>query len=163
VPWIFVYRNPLEVMMSQIRRRGGHMIPGVLEPALFGWDSAAVARMSLLEYGARALARICEAALAQAGPGNGKFLNYRQLPHAAWPALTKYWQLNFSAEDTAPMQAAARMDSRNPSLPFLGDGPAKMASITPEIRGLVRQWLDGVYEQLESHRQTCGFADPAAG
>lgn len=38
VPWIFVYREPLEVMVSQTRRRGGHMIPGALEPQLFGWE-----------------------------------------------------------------------------------------------------------------------------
>jgi hypothetical protein len=42
VPWIFVYREPVEVLLSHGRRRGGQMIPGVLEPGLFGWDAEAV-------------------------------------------------------------------------------------------------------------------------
>ena len=30
VPWVFVYRDPIEVMVSHLDRRGAHTIPGAL-------------------------------------------------------------------------------------------------------------------------------------
>ena len=62
VPWIFVYREPVEVLLSHSRQMGGQMIPDVLEPAMYGWDADAVKGMSLGEYGGRVLAGISEAA-----------------------------------------------------------------------------------------------------
>jgi hypothetical protein len=158
VPWIFVYREPLEVMVSQSRRRGGHVIPGALEPQLFGWEPAMTAQMSLLEYGARVLANICGAALTHIQGGNGKLVNYRQLPDSIWPALMDYWQLKFSPDATTSMIAAARMDARNPKLTFQPDAQAKIAMAAPELRALTHQWLDDIYQQLESGRRRRGFA-----
>jgi hypothetical protein len=159
VPWIFVYREPLEVMVSQARRRGGHVIPGALEPQLFGWEPAMTAQMSLLEYGARVLAKICEAALTHIGERNGKLVNYRQLPNSIWPALLNHWQLKFSPDTMTSIMAAARMDARNPTVPFQSDIQAKIAMATPELRALTHQWLDEIYQQLESSRKQRGFAE----
>ncbi len=36
VPWIFLFRNPVEVLVSHRRLRGGQALPGVLPPELFG-------------------------------------------------------------------------------------------------------------------------------
>ena len=157
VPWIFVYREPMEVMASHLGHRGAQMIPGVLEPGLFGWDAATASRMTLHEYGARALARMCEAALLQVQGGTGKLVNYRQLPGAVWPALMDYWQLNLSADATAQMLAAAQMNAKNPCLPFAADSQAKR-DLSPAVLGpVVEQWLQPVYQQLESQRQAVGF------
>lgn len=158
VPWIFLYREPIEVMASAQQQLGGQMIPGVLQPALFGWDRQTVANMSLFEYSARVLARLCEAALVQAKRGKGKLINYRQLPAAIWPALTDYWQLNFSPEQTATMLGVARLNAKNPVLPFEPDSAAKRNAASVEIRDLTRQWLETVYQQLESQRHAGGFA-----
>jgi hypothetical protein len=157
VPWIFVYREPLEVMVSQTRRRGAHVIPGALEPQLFGWEPAMTAQMSLLEYGARVLANICGGALMHINEGNGKLVNYRQLPDSIWPALMAHWQLRFSPDAITSMMAAARMDARNPTLPFQADVHAKIATATPELRTLTSQWLEEIYQQLESCRRHRGF------
>jgi hypothetical protein len=157
-PWIFLYREPLEVMASAKKQLGGQMIPGVLQPALFGWDEAAVGKMRLFEYAARVLARLCEAAHTQAQAGNGKLVNYRQLPTSIWPALMDYWRVEFSADETARMLGAAQLNAKNPFLPFEADSQAKRDSASPELRALTQQWLDGVYQQLESQRQATGFA-----
>lgn len=37
-PFILLYRRPDEVVRSQQKRRGMHAIPGVIEPALFGFE-----------------------------------------------------------------------------------------------------------------------------
>ncbi len=162
VPWIFVYREPLEVIVSQARRRGAHVIPGALEPQLFGWEPAMTAQMSLPEYGARVLASICGAALTHVKAGNGKLVNYRQLPDSIWPALMDYWQQSPSPDTITSMMAAARMNARNPALPFQPDSQAKVDTATPELRSIAHQWLDDIYQQLESCRHRRGFADPHA-
>ena len=84
------------------------MIPGVLEPALFGWDAQAVKRMSLGEYGGRVLARICQAAWSRRGAGRGRLVNYRQLPEIVWPSLMRYWGAD------CPATSARSRDARLP-------------------------------------------------
>jgi hypothetical protein len=69
VPWLFVYRDPLEVMASHRQRPGVHLVPGLLPPQVFGLDRESVLAMPADEYGARVLAAICGAALAGYGLG----------------------------------------------------------------------------------------------
>lgn len=152
VPWIFLYRNPIEVMVSHKKQTGSHMVPGLLESALFGWRGEEVKQMPWLEYGARVLGKICDAALAQSEAGKGRLVNYRQLPQAAWPALMDYWQVEFPPDAMEKMMAAAGFHAKNPHLPFSDDALAKELGATPEIRNAVRHWLDGVYQQLEIQR-----------
>ncbi len=59
-PWIFLYRDPLEVLVSQARLRGRTMSPGLLTPRFLGLDLATAMRMAPDEYCARFLARICQ-------------------------------------------------------------------------------------------------------
>jgi hypothetical protein len=157
VPWIFLYRQPLEVMASAQKQLGGQMIPGVLEPGLFGWDAATVAGMKLYEYAARVLTKLCESALAGAQSGGGKLVNYQQLPAAVWPALMKHWKVEFSADEIGRMLDAARLDAKNPVLPFEPDSEAKRRSAKAEMRTLTEQWLDGIYQRLQSQRQAQSF------
>jgi len=152
VPWIFVYREPLEVLMSHSRQMGSQMIPGVLEPALFGWDTDAVSRMSLAEYGGRVLARICEAALEQARAGSGRLVNYRQLPAVVWPSLMRYWGADCPEQAPEAVARVCGFHAKNPKLPFAADAEAKNRAAPEEMQRFARQWLDGVYQQLEAQR-----------
>jgi hypothetical protein len=163
VPWMYLYREPVEVMASGQKQLGGQMIPGVLQPALFGWDAATVGKMSLYEYAARVLAKLCEAGLAHARAGSGKLANYRQLPATLWPELLKYWQVDFSEADVARMLEAAQLDAKNPVLPFAPDSQSKQQSVSPELRQFTHDWLDGIYAQLEAQRQVSGLSSQAEG
>ena len=156
VPWIFVYREPVEVMASHLKQRGGQMIPGVLEPGVFGWDLRMAASMNINEYGARVLARVCAAALAQSG--NGKLVNYRQLPAVVWPALLEYWHVDYSAEETARMLGAAQQNAKNPKRPFATDSQTKRDSTPADVRALTEYWLGDVFQQLEAQRLAHGLA-----
>jgi hypothetical protein len=152
VPWIFVYREPVEVLMSHSRQMGGQMIPGVLEPGLFGWDSQTAGGMSLGEYGARVLRRIYEAGLEQARTERGRLVNYRQLPGVVWPGLMRHWEVECMAEMPEAVGRVCRFHAKNPALSFVNDTEAKNREASEGMRRLARQWLDGVYEQLESQR-----------
>lgn len=158
VPWVFLYREPLEVMASAQKRLGAHMIPGVLEPEVFGWKADEWGPEPAMAHGARVLARLCEAALAAVQGGRGKLVNYRQLPLPLWPRLLEYWRVKYGSEAAARMLAVAERDAKNPVLRFVPDGQAKRDAITPELRALTHERLDEVYRRLEAQRRAGGFA-----
>jgi len=152
VPWIFLYRDPVEVMVSHQMRRGSQMIPGALEPALFGWDEEEARRMRWVEYGGRVLARIFHSGLEQAQTGRGKLVHYRQLPQFVWRELLPFCKVDCAPESVETMAGVVPFDAKNPLLPFAGDTLVKARGVTEEIRQAASQWLDGVYQRLEARR-----------
>jgi hypothetical protein len=156
VPWIFVYRDPQAVIASHRNHCGAHMIPGVLEPALFGWTAGAIREGPADEYGVRVLTKICAAALAEVKGGHGKLVNYQQLPEAVWPALMKFWRAEFTGEETSRMLSASKLDAKNPVLPF-ERGPATHRPGADGPRTSAQCELEGIYHELESQRAASGF------
>jgi hypothetical protein len=55
VPFIFLYRNPWEVVLSQRRQRGMHAVPGVIEPAVFGFSNLQTNQSDLDYYMSKVL------------------------------------------------------------------------------------------------------------
>jgi hypothetical protein len=154
VPWIFLYRNPVEVMVSQHIQRGAQMVPGLIQPELFGMRTQELPGLSLDDYCSCVLESICKAALAAASSGHGMLINYRQLPEEIWPALMRHWKLRFSTEETKQMFEATKLYAKNPHLPYEDDTAAKQAQATDEIKNLCRERLDGLYLELEKKRTT---------
>lgn len=54
-PFVFLYRNPAEVLRSQQKTRGMHAVPSVVEPEIFGFDIESMLQLSLDEYLAHVL------------------------------------------------------------------------------------------------------------
>ena len=149
VPWIFLYRDPVEVLTSQLGHRGAHMVPGLFEPAVFGMDHNTVITVSQEEYCARVLASLCQAGLDQHQDG-GMLLNYRQLPEAVWSSVLNFFGLNCTEVELESMRAAARRDAKNPYLPFAADTARREQKSTAPVREAAREWLYPLYEQLEA-------------
>jgi hypothetical protein len=162
VPWIFLYREPIEVMVSQLRRRGAHMIPGVLEPALFGMDAAAIFRMSPEEYVARVLAKICESALGHRARENALLVNYTQLPEAVYSHLPEFFKVTYTADELELMRRSARSDAKNPALPFADDSDAKQRAADESVREAARRFVAPLYARLEAARAARSDRRPAA-
>ncbi len=161
VPWLFVYRDPVEILASHRQLRGPQMIPGVLNPAIFGWDEALVRQMGLEEYGARVLAAVAEAALTAAGDGTGEWINYRELPDKLLHQLVPRWNPGLTEPEREQAAAASRRNAKNPVLPFEDDTRAKQAVANEPLRELSRRWLEPVYARLEAARQA-GQGAPAS-
>jgi hypothetical protein len=153
VPWIFVYRDPAEVLVSQLRQRGAQMVPGVIDPALFGMDILTAITMSQEEYCARVLGTVCETALREL-PNGGRLVNYNELPEAIWDKLLEFFSLSCTADELGKMHATARLDAKNPGNVFTDDTEKKRNSATGAIREMTEQWCYPVYEQLEAARLT---------
>lgn len=148
VPWIFVFRDPVEVMVSQRRMRGAHMIPGVLEPRLFGLEPDQLAELSIDAYGAHVLATICEAALRYYQPGAARLVDYRSLPSAVWSSIAGSFGIVLRPPDIEQPRAAARFHAKNPRLPFTDDSMDKQAAADAELRGLVARRVGPLYDRM---------------
>lgn len=144
VPWLFLYRDPVEVLVSHARRPGAHMIPGVLPGASFALDEG----VSPVEYAARVLALICEAALVFDDDPLATFVDYGQLPGFVTTDLPRAWSLPLDDDARARMAAAALLDAKNPVLAFAADRAAKQAAATDDIRSAAARWLDPLYARL---------------
>src|SRR4029077_6493953 len=59
VPWVFLYRDPVEVLASQVSQPGTQMLPRGIGPNLYGIERA-YGPGSAEDYYARVLAKVCE-------------------------------------------------------------------------------------------------------
>ena len=156
VPWIFLYRDPVQVLVSHQRQRGSQMVPGLLPPQWLGLDlqplDSGSLGASLDEYGARVLQRVCDAALQQLNP-HARLINYRQLPAAVWAEIAEHFGVEYSAADLAAMRQAAQFDAKNPRLTFASDTEDKKQAASADLRRLADMWLEPIYTALEATRR----------
>jgi len=150
-PWIFLYRDPIEVLVSQSGRLGAHMIPTVIPPDLFGIDFQTLNSLSPQDYCSRVLAATCEAALRHS-PSGGRLINYAQLPEVVWLSVLDFFGVKLTEDDLATMKAAVKFDSKNPLTVFNDDRPRKRDQATESLRAAADRWLYPIYEQLEAAR-----------
>jgi hypothetical protein len=151
VPWVFLYRDPIEVLVSQIEAPGIHTVPTLQGAHILGTD-APFEPHRREDYCARILARICEPVLAHAREGGGLLINYRDLPAATWTAILPHFGVPVSARDRAAMAKAARFDAKTPGIEFTPDADDKQASATPALRAAAQEHLGGIYASLDSLR-----------
>lgn len=146
-PWIFLYRDPLEIVMSQLRQPGIHMVPGMIGPSLLAFSLEEAARMSPLEFAARSIGKILQQGLEQCRAGGGLPVNYSELPTALWGRLAPLFGVPDGA--SAVMLRAAGQNAKEPSMGFVPDSADKRATATPEVRAAVERWAQAPYAALE--------------
>ncbi len=151
VPWIFLYRDPLEILVSQLKRRGIHMVPGLIGWDAFGFEAPQSTQPPEI-YCAQVLERICDCVLREYAPGRALLVNYQELPAALWTAVLPHFGVPCSADDRAAMAQAARYNAKSPERPFTDDTTAKRNAATDRIRAAAQQ-LSGFHARLEALRQ----------
>ena len=153
VPWIFIYREPLEILASHQQQPGSQMVPGMLDPMTFRIDPAELHQMPHGEYGARILSEVLEAAATHARTQGGVLINYTQLPDAVWSLLSTVFGVGWTVDDIERMKNAARFHAKNPSLNFEPDSAQKREQAGPGLIQLAAKWLQTPYERLETLRE----------
>jgi hypothetical protein len=152
VPWIFVYRDPVEVIVSHLRRRGSQVVPSPYGIRQLGLDAGAAARMPPEEYCARVLGRIAEAAVASYDESQALLVDYRQLSDAYWPVVLDFLRTGYSPDDLARVRRQAQFDAKNPSVRFADDVLEKNREATEIVREMAEKWVGPHYRALESLR-----------
>lgn len=152
VPWIFLYRNPVEVIVSQMRERGALMLPGAIGQILPGIDLTKVLQMPPEEYCARVLARICEGALNHAENQNALFVNYKHLPEAVTSGMLEHFRIDYAPRDIENIKSAAQFNAKVPRKTFAPDSAAKRNEASEAARNAAEKWVNPLYEQFEKIR-----------
>jgi hypothetical protein len=147
VPWVFLYRDPVEVLVSH-QRQMSWMMSAVNGPHLLGVSVADAFPIPREEYAARVLARICEA-VVQRATDPGRLINYRELSTAALDRIPRLFGLDLSEIERDAMRAAARYDAKHPTRPFTSDAALKQREADPTVRDAAQRWLAPIYGRLE--------------
>ncbi len=152
VPWIFVYRDPLEVLVAHLGTTREVLPPGVAESGLLQGEPAQLRQLSPAEFWTRVLASRYEAACRFYERGKSRLIHYKQLPRVVWETLPNFWRVSYSGQDVERMQTVARLNAKAPSRIFVEDSQAKRATATEELRTLAESWVMPAYERLEALR-----------
>jgi hypothetical protein len=162
VPCVFVYRNPIEIMVSLMERRPGWQRPG-LDPLalslLSGLPPGKVREMGKVEFLARLLARIAERVLERLEETAGTgcvLINYNELPEAFQAKLLPHFGLAIPPDRLSVPATVSRIDVKDPSGKrlFLPDSARKRAAADAELHRMVADHLDAPYARLEAFRRT---------
>ena len=157
VPWIFVYRDPVEVMVSVLSKPSGN---------IDGWyrnraQSANRLKMPLLsdpgmwpeEFMARTLRRFCNAAVAAAKrspPGKFLAVPYARLPDAIWETIASHFGIELTDADRDVMRAEARYSAKSGTAEFKSDSASKRALATPYMLQLADRFVGPAIEELRA-------------
>ena len=145
IPWIFFYREPVEVLSAMAQA-----FPPV-EPSLLGLPPEQAVEMSTERYSAYLIERICRSAIEQ-HDGACRLIDYRALPHAILTQLPEHFGLRYGADELARMAETARFDAKQPEKPFVADSEAKRHDASAETRDLAATRLTPLYARLEALR-----------
>lgn len=156
VPWLFVYRHPVEVMVSNLERPPRWMQVHHQPPAgknFLGIEPARLKAMSREEFFAEVFRSFCHAALSAKTQG-GLFLNYDQLKPGSFGAIARALGVG---PDEAParerLDAVFAADAKDSSKAiFTPDRETKQDRASPLVMDLCERLLAAPYREMEAIR-----------
>ncbi len=118
VPWIFLTRDPAEILASHAAAGSIDLMRGQIPPARLGLAESDVWSMPDNVYQAHALAAFAAAAQAAHAGGSGLILDYAELPDALWTRVLPHLGLVPNAGAIEVMRDVGRRHSKRPDVPF---------------------------------------------
>ncbi|ROM77368.1 sulfotransferase family protein [Pseudomonas brassicacearum] len=151
-PWLFLYRDPLEIAVSHLRRPGMHMVPGMIGASVLD-DGLPFSHPE--DFIPRRLGRLLQVGLVHCQALAGLAVNYSELPEAMAGRLAAFFRLNDG--QCRQVFATAGQHAKQPAQVFAGDSEDKRREASPLLRERVMSWAQGPYEALETLRgRSCG-------
>ncbi|WHS60598.1 sulfotransferase family protein [Pseudomonas sp. G2-4] len=148
-PWLFVYRDPLEIAVSHLRRPGMHMVPGMIGASVL---DEGLPFSSQEDFISRRVGRLLAKGLEHCQAFAGMAVNYTELPEAMAGRLAVFFRLDDA--QCRQVFAAVGQHSKQPMQVFAGDSEDKRREASPLLRGRVMHWAQGPYEALECLRKS---------
>ena len=149
VPWIFLFRDPVEVIVSNLKvpcewsdKARFPMQAAVLADC----DTEELEAMSGEDYCARVLGRKMDAAV-RFESAQSLFLDYKDLSVDRLVGIARFFGIEPSDEEIVRMSAAASVYSKDPSakLVFDSDSGAKQRFATWAVRNAADRWSSEPY------------------
>ncbi|MFM5894149.1 MAG: sulfotransferase [Novosphingobium sp.] len=139
--WVYLHRDPVEVLVSLIEQPSMHTLPGVaFDTQLEASDGA--------DFTARALAGYSRAVVTNWGVGGGVALDYPDIARAMPSTVARHFGLSLSDTDRSIMEQAGSRNAKAPSETFSSDSERKRAAAGPEVRAAAEHWLDPIRQTL---------------
>jgi hypothetical protein len=149
-PRIFLYRDPLEIVVSQLRQPGLHSVPGLLGPSALDFSEDEARAMSPQEFASRSIGRILEQGLELCRRHGGVPVNYSELPDALWGRLAPLFDVREA--DVPRLRELAAFDAKQPAMWFSADSQRKREAADDRVREAVDRCARAPYESLEALR-----------
>lgn len=137
-PWLFLYRDPAQILASQMAERGAELTPEIVPSLLYGIPDGTALPGEV--YCARVLAALAEAALAADG---GLMVDHAALPHAL-SAILPHFGIEPDHAKSRPLREVAGRDAKRPDAAYRPGG----AAVTPAIRAAADAWLAPLHARL---------------
>ena len=151
-PWVWVQREPAHVVASLLANPPGWLGLGVTSPRtarLFGLDPVAVPASARVEFVARALGAMLEA--AGTDPAGRLSIDYADLPGAVWQRVAPHFGLEADSAAIERMIEGSRFYSKDSSpRVFDADAPERRP-MTAAIRDAAERFAEPGYRALASH------------
>jgi hypothetical protein len=165
--WVFVYRHPVEVMVSMLRTPGRWLALLMQNPAQgvsrYGF-SLQEDGISQEECCAQALADFYKVALASCD-SNTLLINHSQLFEPFLPELLDFLGIDASPGEMARMMTVAGLDARHAesSRVFQDDRQEKWRAATPRVREAAERLVMDLYTRTEELRAAAACSTAAPG
>jgi hypothetical protein len=155
VPWIFLYRDPIETVVSNTTDVPPWLVDNdrrVLA-SITAASSSEIAEMNLEELCARTAGSLYSMAYRVAN-GNSLLLNYNQLSVPVISKVLSFFRISPSSEEMEAIARVSRAYSKQTSQTreFIADAEAKQKLASNLIRETVARWALEPYQQLERKR-----------
>jgi len=163
VPWLFLYRDPIETIVSNLK----DVPPWLLDrdrrvlASIIGASPAAVAEMSLEELCARTIGSLYSTAYRLANR-NSMLLNYTQLSAPVISSVLRFFNVSLSTKELETIERTSGVYSKEISgtRAFVADTDAKQQLASNAAREMAAAWAIEPYHLLEQRRNdpNRGFA-----
>ena len=152
VPWLFLYRDPVETIVSNMKDVPPWLIDNdrrVLS-SIIGSDTS---EMSLEELCARTIGSLYSTAYKLANT-NSMLLNYNQLSVPVIAQVLNFFNVSLSSEEFETIARTSGVYSKEVSgtRAFIADNEKKQKLASDLVRQMSERWASGPYRLLEQKR-----------
>ena len=155
VPWVFLYRDPVETIVSNINNIPPWLIDNDRRVLAAIIDSTpdAVAEMRIEELCARTIGSLYALA-RRVADDNAMLVNYNQLSLPVISSVLKFFNVSPLSEELETIARGSRIYSKEVSgtRTFIADADAKQQLASKLVRDAAATWAMEGYQQLEQRR-----------
>jgi hypothetical protein len=155
VPWVFLYRDPVETIVSNLK----DVPPWLLDndrrvlASIVGASPDEVAQMPLEELCARTIGSLFSAAHGLAND-HSMLLNYKQLNVPVISSVLRFFKVSPSTTELETIEHGIQIYSKEPSRTrtFVADTDVKQKLASDTVREAAAKWATEPYQLLEQKR-----------
>src|SRR5215470_14387426 len=150
VPWLFLYRDPVETIVSNMNDVPPWLIDN--DRRVLSSIIGDTSEMGLAELCARTIGSLYSTAYNLAN-GNSMLLNYNQLSVPVIASVLNFFKIDLSSEELEAIARTGEVYSKEVSgtRAFVADTETKLRQASDLIRELSERWAEKPYRNLENH------------